>query len=458
MKAYFIAAAALCLASAHLSAQDAAPLASDMSSQTTLTLTADSAVELALQNHIDVQTQAIQTEQARREYAHAWNNVLPSISASGTGSKSRSYEDAEADTLSVQAGISASISLDTGLSAKIKALKASYEAGEATYADTVRATETAVRTSFYNLLYLKEKLVAAQTTLESYQRQYDQTEAKAKRGMASELDLLTAQVNLETAKPDVDNAENTYLNALVSFLNTIGVSFAPNMDIALSGSLDYAEQVQLADTDELINTCIEKSSEVRALEDKIRTAEYSRTATANSLYFPTLKASAAAYPLNWQNESLSDTSTQTPNWSVSLGLTLPLDSWLPGSSARDSISALDDTIATYKLQLEDKKKSVRTDVIEKLKSIELSQKTLKARKMNLALAKRSYQMTEDAFNRGTKDLLSLQNALDTLQNAELQLRSEQYTLISNVLSLENTLSLPAGSLFSENAAENATNK
>ena len=254
-------------------------------------------------------------------------------------------------------------------------------------------------------------------------------------------------MNLETAKPDVDSAENTYQNALISFLNTIGIEIEPNTEIVLDGTLDYADSVQKIDSREIAEKCVEQSSEVRVLEEKIRTAEYSRTSTAASLFFPTLNASATAYPFSFQNEKISGNESTTSSWSISLGLSLPLDSWIPGSSARDKVAALDDTIETYRLQLENTKKTVRTNVIEKLKSIELSQKTLEARKMNVQLAKKSYEMTEDAYSRGTKDLLTLQSSLDKLQTAQLQLREEQYTLIKNVLDLENTLSLSSGSFF-----------
>ena len=438
MKRYIIAAAFLFAAFASFA---------DENEKTQISLTADSAVEYALKNNIDVKTQAISTEQSRREYAHSWNNILPSVNATGTGSETRTYKDSDTDTLSVNAGVTASLSIDFGLASKIKSLKSEYEAGKSTYADTIRATETAVRQSFYNLLYLKEKLESARTTLSSYQRQYEQTQAKAKRGVASELDLLTAQVNLETAKPDVDSAENTYQNALISFLNTIGIEIEPNTEIVLDGTLDYADSVQKIDSREIAEKCVEQSSEVRVLEEKIRTAEYSRTSTAASLFFPTLNASATAYPFSFQNEKISGNESTTSSWSISLGLSLPLDSWIPGSSARDKVAALDDTIETYKLQLENTKETVRTNVIEKLKSIELSQKTLEARKMNVQLAKKSYEMTEDAYSRGTKDLLTLQNSLDKLQTAQLQLREEQYTLIKNVLDLENTLSLSSESFF-----------
>lgn len=412
-----------------------------------ITITADNAVELALQNHIDIQTAQISLEQNRRSYAHSWNNVLPDVSATGTASETRTYSSSDTDKAGLKAGVSASLSLDFGLADKIKQLKAEYNSGKISYDNTVRSTQTAVLQSFYNLLYLKEKVEAAKSTCESYQRQYDQILAKAKRGVSNELDLLTAQVNLETSKPDADSAENTYLNELVSFLNTIGLSVEPDTTVILDGSLDYADKLGEINKTQIIETCESTSSEVLQLEEKIKAAKYSKKSTASQLYLPSVNVAASAYPYNWQNEKITDNTSNTPNWTVSLGLSLPLSSWIPGSSSKDSVAKIDDTIKTYELQLENTKKSVRTKVIEKLKNIELSQKTLEARKMNVELAEKSYQMTEDAYNRGTKDLLTLQNSLDTLQNAKLQLSAEQYTLISNVLDLENTLSLPSGSLF-----------
>jgi len=416
--------------------------------KTTLIITVDSAVEKALLSHLDVQRGKLTLEESEREYKHSWNNLLPSISASGSGSESRSYSDSDTDTLSLKAGVEASLSLDFGLASKIKGLKATYQAGKSTFSDTVRATESAVRTSFYNLLYLKEKVESAKSTCESYQRQYDQTSEKAKRGMASELDLLTAQVNLETAKPDVDSAQQTYMNSLAEFMNTIGYELNPNQEIILEGSLDYAENAKAADYS-LLETCVEQSSEVRALEDQLKIAELNRDSQKYSLYFPSLTASASAYPLYWQEEQISGESSDTSSWTFSLGLSLPLDSWIPGSSAKDTVASLETTVKDYQLQLENKKMTVRTATMEKIKSIEVSQKNLKARHMNLELAQKSYKMTEDAYKRGTKDLLTLQSALDTLETAELQLREEQYTLISSVLDLEESLSLPSGTLFNQ---------
>ena len=105
MKQY-IAATAFCFAVAALVAQETeaaqaagqgtkaaatagAATGADAAPAKTLVLTADSAVEQALNAHLDVQRGKITLEQAERKYKHAWNNVLPSITASGKGSESR---------------------------------------------------------------------------------------------------------------------------------------------------------------------------------------------------------------------------------------------------------------------------------------------------------------------------------------------------------------------------------
>ena len=153
------------------------------------------------------------------------------------------------------------------------------------------------------------------------------------------------------------------------------------------------------------------------------------------------------YPEFYSYDKKSESGTNTPNWNISAGISVPLDSWIPGSSASVKVASLSDSIKDYEVQLENLKKTVRTSAVEKFESIGLSQKNIAARKMNVELAQKSYEMTEEAYSRGTKDLLSLQDALDKLSSAKLQLRAEQYSLLSNVLSLETLLSLPSETFF-----------
>ncbi|MGN0738752.1 MAG: TolC family protein [Treponema sp.] len=409
-----------------------------------LILTVDEAVKRALETHVDIQRSAIKLEQSKREYSHSWNKVLPSVSVTGSVAEKQVWKDSDSDALNATVGASASLSLNTGIASAIKALKSSYEAGKISFDDTVRSTETAVRKSFYRLLYLQQSLETSRSTLDSYQKQYNQTRNKFSRGVVPELDLLTAQVNLETARPDVDSALASFNNGLHEFLDTIGIE--PGTEVELSGSLDDADLVLPADYS-LLDDCIEKSASVKKLEQDLKTARYTKSAKFNSLFFPSLNLSASVNPEVYTYNKITSKSSETPDWSVSVGISIPIDSWIPGSSSRDAVASLDDTIKDYEVQLENLKKTVRTSTAQKLDDIALSQKTLEARRMNVELAKKSYAMTEEAYQRGTKDLLTLQTSLDKLRSAELQLRSEQYNLLSNVLELENTLSVPSGTFM-----------
>lgn len=413
-----------------------------------LILTADDAVSFALKEHVDIQRSEISLKKAKREYKNSWNKVLPSVTASANASEKKSWADSSTDEVNVTAKFAADLSLDTGLASSIKALKSSYEEGKISYEDTVRKTENSVRSEFYHLLYLKEKVENSQTTLDSYEKQYEQAKNKYSRGTVTELDLLTAQVNVETAKPNVDSAKTAFTNALYEFLDAIGIERGTQVE--LLGSLDDADKIAKIERS-VLDDCEEKSSEIKMMQKKLENAKQTKKSTFSSLFLPTLKLGAEVSPEIYTYDKKAENSTNTPNWNISVAISLPIESWIPGSSSSVKVAALGDTVKDYEIQLVDLQKTVRTNATEEFEAIELSQKNIAARKMNVELAQKTYQMTEEAYNRGTKDMLSLQDALSKLSSAKLQLKEEQYSLLSNVLSLEITLSLPSKTfLKSEN--------
>lgn len=418
----------------------------ETSENQTVKITVEDAVNQALKTHIDIQRGSIILNQKEREKNHSWNSILPSVNISASGSDSSTWKNSQTNTISVSAGIDANLSLNFGLADKIKKIKSDYEAQEISFEATIRSTESAVRQSFYNLLYLKEKWNSAKSTLDSYERTYNQTQAKYNRGLSSQLDLLTAQVNYETAKPNVDSAESNYTNALMQFIDTVGFEFDLGIEIELEGTLDIANDIKDINHD-VIKKNISNSPEIKTLEANLKSAEYAKKSSLFEIYFPSLSLGANYTPELWSKETKSGTSLENPSWSASIGISVPIGNLIPGSSARDSVATLDDTVKDYELQLENKQKTIRTSADAKLKDIELSKKTLEARRLNLQLAEQSYEMTEEAYSRGTKDLLALQSSLDTLENAQVQLKENQYTLISNVLELENMLGLDLETYF-----------
>ena len=56
-------------------------------------------------------------------------------------------------------------------------------------------------------------------------------------------------------------------------------------------------------------------------------------------------------------------------------------------------------------------------------------------------------MTQTAYSHGSKDFLTLQDSANSLLNAKISLMSQKITLLNAVLSLENTLGIPFGTLM-----------
>lgn len=79
-----------------------------------LILTADKAVEKALEFHVDIKRSEISRGQAKREYKNSWNKVLPTVSAGVSASEKKFWKDSDSDIVNGSVSFSSSLSLDAG--------------------------------------------------------------------------------------------------------------------------------------------------------------------------------------------------------------------------------------------------------------------------------------------------------------------------------------------------------
>lgn len=114
-----------------------------------------------------------------------------------------------------------------------------------------------------------------------------------------------------------------------------------------------------------------------------------------------------------------------------------------------SIESQKTTVKDLQLQLENEKTNVSIEIQNYLNQIAQAQLQLDSLQKNVELSQKTYDMTLTAYNHGSKDLLTLQNASDSLMKAKNSQQSQYYTLISAILDLENTLGIPFGTLGQE---------
>ena len=405
-------------------------------------LTVEDAVELAKKNNVSIARSQITLDAAARAKAHSWNSISPTASVSGTSSIPI---DALSDTDSAYTanlGISAtlSVSLTTNLYTSMQSAKIAYESGKLTFDDAVKSVELSVREAFYGLLYEKENITLQEKNLEIAKTQYNNNLAKYNQGRLSEIDVLSAEVNYKSKIPTVGSARTTFLNDLASFKQMLGLPIDEKID--LEGSLDDLITLNKIDVD----MKDVKSSTITQLEYKLASAKNSVLDKRFSAFAPTVSASLRWQDQYWYLGYDGTAPDATKSTTLSLTATIPLDGVLPWSARNDAIDTAKDTVKDLELQIDNEKKNLKRTVDSSLRSIRQSQESIQYKQANVTLAQKTYDMTQEAYNRGTKDLLTLQDANTSLLNAQVSLKSETLTLIKAILTLENTIGLPFGTL------------
>ena len=419
-------------------------------------LTIEDAVNLANQNNITIKTSQGSLDLLKAKNTFSWNSISPSFGLSG--SFVPDLEDwANPDDNIYSFGLTGSVSLTlkTNLYSDIKGAKIAYESGKLSYEQTCRKIELNVRTAFYGLLYEQENLVLQQRSLATAKTQYEQNQEKFKNGQISELDVMQSRVNYEQKIPTVESVALQLENDYSTFKQMIGIP--QETLIELQGSLDDILKIKAINFPE--GEAI-VAPDVKTAEYNLETAKNNLLASRFSAYGPVISArfSYGGTDINMPNpEKTKNPNADVPDRidsksnssSISIGVTIPLDGYLPWSTGAATIGSNKVNLNNAQMQLENTKTTVAIQTENYLRKINQGISQISSIKSTVDLANKSYTMTKTAYNYGKTDLLSLQSASDKVLTNEVNLKSQAYSLIGNILNLEYLLGLPFGTLLQE---------
>ncbi len=410
---------------------------------TTLHLSVDDAVKHALDGNITVKKGALALRSSERDKKYSWNSLSPSINANAGISKefpARGLLKSDADFSSdptVTIGASATIRFSPSLITTVKGAALNYEKQLIDYDTAKRTIELNVRKAFYAILYEQENIELQKKNVESAKSQYSSNLTRYNRGLLPRLDVLNSQLAYQNAKLSLDNAELTLVNDKASFKLLLGVDL--DSDIVLSGNLE--DVLSLGDIS--IDSLEQHSSTIASIQKQIEIARNGLLATRLGAYAPSL---TGGYSYNL-SRTLSDSSDWLQNGTLSLGVSIPLDGYLPWSSGAQSIANQKDNLETLELELENERRSLKITTQQNVNKIKLLQSTVEVRRQSIDYSQQAWRMTRDAYNNGTKDLLALQTASDNLLSAQVNLKSSAYNLATAILDLEDTIGVPFGTLL-----------
>ncbi|MFA5010515.1 MAG: TolC family protein [Ignavibacteria bacterium] len=121
-----------------------------------------------------------------------------------------------------------------------------------------------VKQAYNDVLFMKEVVFVRKQNLVNAQENYDVVEKKYRNGTSTEFDFLRAKVTVENSKPPVVEAENNLIIARKILKNAIGIK--DNIDVDVTGSLEYDSTEVYGSTEEIINKISENNVSIRQLK------------------------------------------------------------------------------------------------------------------------------------------------------------------------------------------------
>jgi outer membrane protein TolC len=408
----------------------------------TINLTADAAVALALENNLSLQSESLSLSIKERTKETAWNAFVPEISAGG-GMNYSQLLLSDPDPLYVQndktwtvsGSLSANLRLNAGVGTGIKQYQIDYEAGLLSYEDARKKINRDVRNKYFNIITMDANLKLKQMDITLAQKRYEQARENYKNGLISELDMLKAQVTVENTKPEYNSLLTSYRSALMNFKLVLGIP--GTVELAMTEGLDMITLYRL-DADALIDRYSAKRMDVLQINKSIESLKNKRKLQSQSERTPGLTLSSSWGTRvpdglngdNWKQEVWQDSAT------IGLNLSIPLDGYIPGSSTDVTLENLDKEIQKLVLQRQQIYDFAEIEIRSLVMTLQNSIDTIDTYTLNVDLAKKSFDLTTEAYNLGTRELLDVETAQSELMSASQNVLREKYNYKTKLLDLE----------------------
>jgi outer membrane protein TolC len=415
-------------------------------------ITADEAVELAVENNLSLESARVDLDTKKRASDLVWNQFLPEFDLRGTLSRSNKAATQGIPPLAIElprwavnGNFSANLTFSFALVQGIRKIKGDYQTGLLSYAKARSQMERDVRKAYYDILLAQENIDLLQSSFVNAERQVAMAQANYNNGLAPQLTLFQAQVSRDTMKPTIDQAENGLKLAMANFAMSLGLDYNTRFELVpVENEPDYAS----LDVQELIKRAVNGRPDILELRQTLAAAGYGRKAQALQLYTPALIFAWNYSPFMmgpWDNNWF-----EGDNWndqgSFSITLNMSLNSLLPFTKQGQSLKDTDNALRSLNIGLAQAVRGTEIEVYNTVLALERSKTQAETQAETVALAEQTYRLTENAYRAGLQDLLQVQSADLSRRQAQVQMLEQQFSYRKGLIDLEYFIGVPFGTL------------
>jgi len=397
-------------------------------------LTLDDAVSRGVEFNLNLQKQKIDIAASSYSEKNIWSDIFPSINAEarfGYGSSLFSGKGFEFNEKGVESRINLGINFafNAGLSYTMKSIRLAHQSNVLKYEDAVNQLSIQITKKYFSLIAEKNNLLLLEEMAALSQRQLARSEVSFRNGLTGELQLMQSRLAMENARYNLSAARMSHNNNMAEFIAMIGGTHDPA--VTLSGEIKI-KKID-ADAQSLIDRHLHLRPDIVRSKQEIERLEFAYMQSVMQSKSPQLSVS-----FNW-NTTFNDPITD--RLAGTAALSIPIDSWIPGSSRSQTVSRAKDAIEKAKIDLAITEDSAITQIRSLAALLRGSWDSIMIARLSMETADRSYQLTELGFQNGRVEALALEDVRNNLANTRFRLLQAELSYFNMILDLCSALNV-----------------
>lgn len=420
-------------------------------------------IKAGLEKNRDLRVAILSVEKVRAAYDIQWAELLPNVNGDAAFSRSRTNKylsptgtASTANTFSV--GLAAAYEVD--LWGRVRSLTDQALEQWLQAAENERAVRlmlvAQIATQYYALELANEQLAISERSLETTREYRDQIASRYKNGVATELELASAEAQYQTVVSSTEQLRETQKQAINALVLLVGEPELPQSDVP---ARPLADSNLLKPLDAGIPSLVlTLRPDVLAAEHALRAAN-ANIGAARAAFFPTISLTGTLGLASVELDDLFTGSART--WSFSPKLSVPIFDYFNGRlDANLDIAELQKEIeiANYEKAIQ----NAFREVADQLVIQDSIERRISANAAALKAQERRYELTSENYRRGSTLYIEVLLAQNDLFAAQQAIVRTHYEKIASMIALYKSLgggwseySVPEGEKVAGVPAENS---
>ncbi len=393
------------------------------------------AIQIALDKNTEINVAKLEVNKSEEKLREARSGLFPQIDANGQyqryiekpviflppGSPFGDVLEIGSDN-SYLGSLNASIPLfSLGLYNGISVASKSVELNSQSLQLTELKTISDVKKMFNSVLLAREYIDVINQSLQNAIDQFENVKRRNEQEVASDYDLLRAEVQVENLKPQVIQAENNYKIAKENLKVLIGLD--AKQDIEVLGELEFEGQYNIS-ADQLLNEVLTNNPQL-SLINKQKEIANKTISLEKSAYFPSLAAFGNyQYQTQANNFEFSDYKWVS-TFVVGVQLQIPIFNGFKTPARVEQASITFDQVERQRKGLTEALKTQLQNIVYQIEQAVLR---IKGQDKNIEQAEEGYEIAKTRFENGLSTQLEVNDVELALRQAKLNKLQAVYDL------------------------------